>query len=44
MLADAVKINDGIDNELKICGLLKMLQRMESGDFVLEQVANISSN
>lgn len=38
MLADAVKINDGIDNELKICGLLKMLQRMESGDFILEQV------
>lgn len=40
MLADAVKINDGIDNELKICGLLKMLQLMESGDFILEQVAN----
>ncbi|XP_048522077.1 uncharacterized protein LOC109536989 isoform X1 [Dendroctonus ponderosae] len=37
MLADAVIANTNIQNELKICGLLKLLERLENGHFHLIQ-------
>lgn len=38
MLAEAVKINENIDDEIKICGLLKLLERIEKGEFQIFEV------
>lgn len=39
MLADAVMANNNIQNELKICGLLKLMERLENGHFHLIQAS-----
>ncbi|KAF7288037.1 hypothetical protein GWI33_000091 [Rhynchophorus ferrugineus] len=38
MLAQAVRINENIDNDIKICGMLRLLERIENGEFHLEQI------
>ncbi|KAL1490732.1 hypothetical protein ABEB36_013380 [Hypothenemus hampei] len=43
MLADAAKVNGNIDNELKICSLLKLLERIEKRDFQIFQCSGHDS-
>lgn len=42
MFVQAVKTNKDINDEIKICGLLKLIERIEDGDFAILRVIQFS--